>query len=379
MPDNDTPATTGPIRLSSVKVSGIAASTGRPGEMVSVISRYAATSDVYVFHRIAAGMVDLLTHSAEQDGRPVKLDAAAFVLAVIKPDESAELYIDSTTAIMKARIKRDVLAGETIYHQDVSDILAIEFPDVEIASDDQVIVLFRERFRHAIFVDLSREFDRKFMSDTLGRLLRHLRYHEAYAVLADPALLDALIARGWFPFIEINHLEFAHIFGVLNDDDELAKVEASAVEAFTSARVAAMLERWLRQSVFKRREAVLRAGIEAFLAGNAIAAIKTLITEIEGILQDAHIEAKGLSAKTNQLIEFAATEAVAKSGSADTLLLPPEFQRYLTRNIFENFDPMSADKAARHSVSHGAAPPEAYTMVRALQVLLTLDQLSFFV
>jgi hypothetical protein len=123
---------------------------------------------------------------------------------------------------------------------------------------------------------------------------------------------------------------------------------------------------------------VLRAGVDAFLGGNAILAIKTLITEIEGVLQDAHIEAKGVSAKTGQLIEFVTSNAIAKAGAPDTLMLPPEFQRYLARNIFETFDPMGVGRAARHSVSHGAAPPAAYTMVRALQVLLTLDQLSFF-
>jgi hypothetical protein len=142
--------------------------------------------------------------------------------------------------------------------------------------------------------------------------------------------------------------------------------------------VAAMLNRWLRHLHFGKREAVLRAGVDAFNAGNPITAIKTLITEIEGILQDAHIASVGDSAKQGKLIEFMTAGAIARVGSSDTLMLPPEFQRYLAKNIFGNFDPKDPTTgAARHSVSHGAAPPEAYTMVRALQVLLTLDQLSF--
>lgn len=33
---------------------------------------------------------------------------------------------------------------------------------------------------------------------------------------------------------------------------------------------------------------------------------------------------------------------------------------------------------SRHSVGHGAAAATAYTMERALQALLTLDQVSFY-
>jgi hypothetical protein len=33
---------------------------------------------------------------------------------------------------------------------------------------------------------------------------------------------------------------------------------------------------------------------------------------------------------------------------------------------------------ARHAVGHGAALAESYTLVRALQALLTLDQLAFY-
>ncbi|MDR6626948.1 hypothetical protein [Caulobacter segnis] len=368
-----------PIHLGSVKISGIAASSGRPGEMMTVITRYAGTSDNYTFHRIASGIVDVLAQNSSDRALGSRVEGASFALAVIKADESAQLYLDNTDVVMSARIKRDVKAGEALYLQDISDIISIDFPNVEIASEDQVIVLFRERFRHALYVNLGRNFDRGDMTSSLGRLLRYMRYTEAYAVQSNPELFDILIARGWFPFIEINHQEFAHIFGALDDETELDKVELSTVEAFTASRVEAMLERWLRQPAFRRREAVLRVGVEAFLAGSAIAAIKTLITEIEGVLQDAHIEAKGLSAKTRDLVEFATSNAIARAGASDTLSLPPEFQRYLMLNIFESFDPLGTDRAARHSVSHGSAPPEAYTMRRALQVLLTLDQISFLI
>jgi hypothetical protein len=54
--------------------------------------------------------------------------------------------------------------------------------------------------------------------------------------------------------------------------------------------------------------------------------------------------------------------------------------QYLANQTFANFDHDSADGKAssRHAVDHGAANADSYTMTRALQVILTLDQLAFF-
>jgi len=44
-----------------------------------------------------------------------------------------------------------------------------------------------------------------------------------------------------------------------------------------------------------------------------------------------------------------------------------------------NFDPTAGPGAtvSRHAVGHGAAEAAAYTQTRALQALLTLDQIAF--
>ena len=47
---------------------------------------------------------------------------------------------------------------------------------------------------------------------------------------------------------------------------------------------------------------------------------------------------------------------------------------------FANYDPdnHAGDAGSRHAVGHGAANSESYTMIKALQVILTLDQLAFY-
>jgi hypothetical protein len=61
-------------------------------------------------------------------------------------------------------------------------------------------------------------------------------------------------------------------------------------------------------------------------------------------------------------------------------LFPTAFAHYLRAHTFANFDPEGSPGSAgsRHAVGHGAAASDTYTMVRALQALLTLDQLAFY-
>ena len=62
-----------------------------------------------------------------------------------------------------------------------------------------------------------------------------------------------------------------------------------------------------------------------------------------------------------------------------SLLLPQYFLNYLTESIFKEFDPTTGEvDLSRHSALHGVALGEDYKPERALQALLTLDQIYFY-
>lgn len=109
--------------------------------------------------------------------------------------------------------------------------------------------------------------------------------------------------------------------------------------------------------------------------------IKILLTEIEGILRDAYrAKNEGKNAKVKTLLEFAGEAGERSAGAPDTLLFAHAFREYMHEYTFANFDPMeqSGEAGSRHAVGHGAATQESYTMTRALQAILTLDQLAFY-
>ncbi|MBL7205716.1 MAG: hypothetical protein ISS63_15530 [Desulfobacteraceae bacterium] len=147
------------------------------------------------------------------------------------------------------------------------------------------------------------------------------------------------------------------------------------------ARTERILERWIAKPHFAAKTDLLKAAMTAFRNQEPIAAIKILLTEIEGVLNEAHrVTHDGKGAKLKDLLVFAEASAERKAGGTDTLLFPKAFSRYLREYTFANFDPSAQTGAAgsRHAVGHGAASQESYTMPRALQAILTLDQLAFY-
>lgn len=131
---------------------------------------------------------------------------------------------------------------------------------------------------------------------------------------------------------------------------------------------------------FAGKERLLRSALKSFADSDPVPVLKIALTEIEGILGDAYRKVHGKGAKIKELLEFAIVSAEAKAGQSDTLLFPAAFAHYLKSYTFAEFDPaaLPGNASSRHAVGHGAAAAETYTLVRALQALLTLDQLAFY-
>lgn len=368
-----------PLLIQKLEVDGISMNVAEAGDRVEILQRHGLTSEDYFFHQYATGFAGVIETAARASGHSINVKGAATVVAVVKPDRTAQLFVDKAAVAASMRLRRPVEAGSIIFEKDVLDVTALRFPFVDIEPNDQVIVLIREGWRFALYFDLTRECDRTHMETTLGRLSRTLRYFERYTALGDVSFFDALIAAGWFPFLEMRNDEFASIYSAILSGRDVEKCGRALLGGFDEARVREMAARWMSNPHFAQRKEVLMAGIEAFIRRDPVSVIKNLISEIEGILQDAPIASNNASTRTAGLIRFAVDAGARKVDDDDSLFFPTQFQRFLTENIYRKFDPMAGRvPASRHGVSHGAAPQEAYTVVRALQTILTVDQLFFY-
>lgn len=371
-----------PLRLNKVALSGFCVEAARPGELVKVqVSGGFSTLDP-LFHRLVGNFSNVLNHSLHESGQSAHIDKANVVLLVIKPDKSADLWIDTAALIVDMLPKRDLNAGQAVFQNDIADIRAMRFPHVDIGPEDQVACIFRQgwHFGYAFDFNPERQLDLARFQITLGWLRRRLEYWEIYETISDGLQFTRLVEAGWFPFVEIIRPEFQKLADASKSGFSLEYAEAKLVEAFDGERLNHLLQRWMKKPHLAKRKAILESAVKSFLSENPVAVIKTVLTEIEGALADAHEAKKGKKAKLPTLLEFAADEARQKTGADDSLFLPAAFGEYLKHYTFKNFDPKGpAGKAgSRHAVGHGAASADSYTMAAALQALLTLDQFAFY-
>jgi len=373
-----------PLRFKDVEpLGGIAAEAARPGQAVSILIRLALTSHEPLFHRLVDDLDGVIRHMAEKAGAVVNLRWADTVLLVLKPDNSAELWVDTAAVAVHCVVKRAIAARTVVFENDIADVTGMSFPCVEIGAQDKVLCLFREGWSFGLAFDFNPEgqLDLENFQTLLGTLHRRLRYRHLYEAVTDPAVFDSLVEAGWFPFVEIITAEFRDLARQAEAGFDIAEIEPRIIETFDTARLGHLLERWAAKPHFAARASLLKEAVEAFTAQRPASVIKIILTEIEGILNDAHKAANGgQGAKIRSLLAFAQASAKQRAGGPDTLFFPAAFGHYLAAHTFANFDPVVGNGTAgsRHAVGHGAASQDSYTMTRALQAILTLDQLAFY-
>ena len=376
-----------PIRLTDVNLYGVIAESIQPSQearTANVLVRTAITSDDKVFHRIADNLCGVLQHYLDTAGAGASLHRANTILLVAHEDGTAELWVDTAAQGARIILGEEAQAGQAIFERDIADVLGIFFPCVSIGTSDRVLCLFRVDWGFGLCFDFNPEKNLKVedFERALGTLYRRLRYRHLYETMSDETVAATLLHAGWFPFIALRPDGFVLITNAIEAGFSLEQAETEIVDKFTDDRLDKMMGRWFARSHFKSKEALLRDAIQAYKSGLYGPAIKTLVTEIEGVLREAHQASNPPPEKitSKKLVDFAVQAARDKTGDGNTLFLSDSFARYLLEVTFANFDPSGpAGKASsKNAVSHGAADGASYTKVRALQAILTLDQLAFF-
>lgn len=373
-----------PLRFSNVEpLAGFTAEAAKGGQQVKVWTKLALTSDDPSFHPLVESLANVIDYMAQQKGVGDNLRRADTVLLVLKPDASAELWLDTAALTIRCELKSAKDAGTVVFEQDIADITGMVFPCVTFGEGDKVLCLFRQGWRFGFAFDMNPEgkLDIDGFTATLGTLYRELRYKPLYDAISNSEVFDKLLTAGWFPFVEIITAEFSELLQHCVDGFDVGEIEDRIITKFDDARMQHILKRWIAKPHFAVKARILEEAIDAFRNKQPVSVIKIILTEIEGVLDGAHRTARGgQGAKLKDLLAFVESSAEHKAGGSNTLLFPKEFGRYLREHTFANFDPVAqtGNAGSRHAVGHGAASQDSYTMPRALQAILTLDQFAFY-
>lgn len=374
-----------PINLIDLNMAGVSAQAARGGETIEVLTRMALTSDEELFHKIVPNIGSVIEHSAKATGAYPGLDRARTVFLVLHPDNTGQLWVDTAAMCTYSALKRPgpIPAGTVIFENDIADVTGIWFPLVEVLPEDRVLCIFREGWRFALFFDFNP--DGKLSIDAakrdLGSLYRRMRYADLYAALAHEPTFSGLVSNGWFPFLEIIAGEFPKLLDEHRSGFPLDHAEQALVKKFDARRLDRIFDRWMEIPILKSKATILVAAVKAFNENEPVSVIKIILSEIEGVMSDAYYSVHNeRTHRIEKLLEFTISLAEQRAGGKDTLFFPVEFGRYLKSYTYAGFNPGDVGNAgSRHAVGHGAVTSDQYTITRALQALLTLDQLAFYI
>lgn len=307
-------------------------------------------------------------------------------IVLIHHDLSAHVYVNDFSYSIEISAKRDMKKGQVIRENDIADIRRLRFDNIEVRETDKVICCFKVGWKFILYFDLNREtpLDIEQMYLELGDLYRYLSFQYVYNIIEAKEEFKQFTEDGWFPFIEIIGQEIKKLVRSYRHEFQIKEETEKLANSFTKERVDRLTSKWWGNSIYKDKEEILQAGINSYLRGNKedyILCIKTLLPEIEGIIRIHyfHNTGKGKDVRMHELLKHLTEKGKQKTGSDISLYLPIPFLTYLKEVVFPKFDLEEGYiSLTRHTASHGVAKSEDYTQIKALQAILILDQIYFY-
>lgn len=377
-----------PIHIKNLplQMAGFAAATIPPGHYGFLLVKAQMTSDDPMFHTYVEQVSNIILSRAQ-----ILPNEVCAMVVVFHPDRTAHLFINRELGTiakcrMKTPAKTGPAVGSMVFANHIADIVAVK-PDVRIAKGDGVFYCAKVGWKFALWFDLTGDVNEQEMQLELGALHRRLGFDHLFRVVENGPQYEAMVSDGWFPFLELLPADHQDLAKVYADRVDFQNRIAAIVKRFTAERVDRIADRWWDTSVFADKREIIEAGLDAYKQGTPRGftnAYKNLSTEVEGILRAQYSEDKGgpgaRHMRIGDFIEHVIAKESAKEGRGTSLTLPTHFLTYLKDHLFGRFDEAAGNTPmSRNLAGHGVAAAGEYTQDRALQAILTLDQLWFFV
>lgn len=364
-----------PIVQKAKNFAGISLNSAKEGQKVNVLQRGFFTSyennHRRIFEQILGSFSCLNINNLNQ------------VLITIRGN-TANIYKDYPM-MMKIVCKEKVSAGRFIFRNQVLDVTHVKFKDsvyeIDIRDGDKLIWLFRNGWNFGLYFDFSEKLLLNELGKNLGWCYRQLEYHSAFSLLSDNDNFNLLLGRGWFPFIQILGEQFDVLMNRITKEGEIEIAESTIIDFFSEDKIEEFTCNWWENKIFSEKKNIIMAGVAAY-HGNSksdiINCIKNISSEIEGIIRLDYHRKYGKKPSFKELKSHVENRGSSKF-NLDSLGFPRQFYQYLNDVFFRNFDLEKEDvRLSRHSTLHGVATQEEYTKARALQLILTLDQIYFY-
>jgi len=360
---------------------GYALSPAKPGEMINIqTTEFCSSEDGDHFIRRLEGIPEnILARLPKELGiRPSTVD---HFLAIIRRDKTATVYVNELKIIGLMQTKRELKKGEYIYSNDVADLIAIRFGDLEVPTDAGIVFLFSVGWRKGLFFDLApiqpksdelRTYD---LNIELGQFYAYLMFQDFFKI--SEASWHRLFSQGWFPFISLRTETIQALVNHANAEWNLDEL-IDKISAEVKAELPKWYEDWTKGDHFSTHSSALGVAVDRFLASDYISAVSILYPRIEGVMRSHHLEATPSAPLTQVGLVKSSLSRIDHVLRPRALLLPEKFRAYMTNVYFANFEPKNPKGLSRNTVAHGVASDDEYSEKAAIIGFLILKQLSYY-
>jgi len=248
----------------------------------------------------------------------------------------------------------------------------VAFNDETFEPNTGVLFLFTWGWRRFLYIDFKPLYEPNAtledMSKNLAIAINSVLFPEL-----DPADMELLSERSWFPFGVISYGHWAQIIARLRNNQPWEELRNELIEFMTPARLGNMIKEWRRNTHFSPVVPFASNALRNYLDGDFAACTLLIWPMVERLMADlsgSHDQNEMLSH-----IEQTILSQLKHLGG----LMPMYFQNYLKNCYFKNFDNKNSKiTISRHSIAHGALDFSDLTQEIALIGLLILDQFYRF-
>ena len=313
---------------------------------------------------------------------PILPSMVHYLLAIIRKDRSATVYLNEGNIVGQVRIKGGVQKGELISADRVLDMGKITFQDIQIPSDTGIVFVFSIGWRKGFFYDLAplhgdearpREYD---IDETIGSLFSYLLFQERFKI--DEKTWKKMFEQKWFPFAYLDNALTKDMIGHSREgwdiDSLLPKISNNVKRLLKNLSP-------IRKSIpyYSDHADIFEAAIQRYIEDDHISCASILYPRIEGLMRSFHREAGYKTKPSAKTLARVVIEHHENRRISHSLLLPDKFHQYLDNIYFAHFAPGSSPDVGRHSVAHGEARSDDFTLKSCTISLLILYQLSLFI
>lgn len=361
--------------------AGYSINSARPGENVTVRLRDFVSSEdgddlITKLEGLPQQILSMLPLPI-----PVLPSTVHTLLAIIRKNKTATVYLNEVKPIGHIRPKISCKKGELITPKHILDMGRIEFQDVDIPSDAGVVYVFSVGWRKGFFYDLfplhdkegkPRDYD---LEERIGSLYSYLIFQELFKI--DETTWRNFFVQRWFPFVYLDNDLLREMISHAREgwqiDDLLPKISVNVQRLLKEMPLTAKTA-----PAFAEHAEILTAAVNRYLAGDHISCASILYARIEGLLRSFHRFGGYTSEPSAKTLSKVAVDHHHATRITASLLLPAKFNEYLCTVYFANFSPGSAPDVGRHSVAHGEARSDDFSLKSTTIGFLIVYQLSLF-